>query len=129
MDDEMTPSRSIIASANETVELKTPSGRRLTYKKLSVLDQIRLMRAMGEHSSNQMYALSVQVAASIVAIDGRPLPFPTSEKGIDSAISRLGDEGYATAQAHVLGEIQRAKQALMTTAENDDEPDADADSA
>jgi hypothetical protein len=87
-------------------------GRKFTTRKINVLDQVKLLRAIGaEQSSNQPYVEIVMMVASVADIDGTPCPIPTNERQIDAAIARIGDEGFAAFQVYtkkVLAELVKA---------------------
>lgn len=69
-------------------------GRRLALRPLSMLDRLRLFKALGsELSMNEAYLGVASLAASVGAIDDVPLPFPASEAAVENAVERLGEEG------------------------------------
>lgn len=81
-------------------------GRKLTLRKITVLDQVRLLRAIGPaQSSNEPYVNIVTMAASVSDIGGVPLPFPRNEAQIDAAIERIGDEGFVALTVSMKAEI------------------------
>jgi hypothetical protein len=81
---------------------------------LNVLDQVKLLRAIGaEQSRNQPYVQIVNMAASVAQIDDVPCVMPSSERQIDAAVDRLGDDGFAA----VMVNMQRRVDALMAAAE------------
>ena len=81
--------------AGETVDA---SGRRLTVRPPSVLDQLRLFKAVGPIlAQNQPYLGMAMVAYSVTAIDGVPVPAPTTEQQIESLVQRLGEAGLRAA--------------------------------
>ena len=85
-------------------------GRKLTLRKLTVLDQARMMRAIGPvQASNDPYRTLVQLAFMVTDIDGVPVPFPTNEAQIDAAIGRLKDEGYLALGAYFKSEVDKAQ--------------------
>lgn len=89
-------------------------GRKLTLRDMNVLDQVRLLRAIGaDQSRNQPYVQIVNMAASVSQIDEVPCIMPTNERLIDAAIERIGDEGFAA----IMVEMQRRVDALMAAAE------------
>ncbi len=89
--------------------LTDAKGRKLTLRKLNVLDQARLFRAMGaDQANNQPYGYLVQTAASVADIDGTPVPFPTNERTIDLAIGMLGDPGYNAVIRELKAEMEAA---------------------
>jgi len=95
-------------------------GRKLTIRKLSVLEQVRLMRAIGPaQSSNDRYTDLVQVAAMISDIDGIPMPMPVNEKTIDGMIGTLGDEGFSAVLAYMrkqAADVEAAADAALLEA-------------
>jgi hypothetical protein len=86
-------------------------GRKLTLRKLSVLDQARMLRAIGsrdpKQAQNQPYVQLVECACMVGAIDGVPVLMPNNEVQIDALLGRLGDEGAAVLLPHRTAEIQR----------------------
>lgn len=89
-------------------------GRKITTRTFNVLDQVRLLRAIGaEQSNNQPYVQIVMMACSVSDIDGVPCPVPTNERQIDAAIARIGDEGFAA----LMVDVKRQLEALEKDAE------------
>lgn len=89
-------------------------GRKFTTRKMNVLDQVKLLRAIGaEQSGNQPYVQIVMMAASVSEVDGVPQPVPTNERQIDAAISKIGDEGFAA----LMVDMRRQMEALEKAAE------------
>ena len=108
----MTPSQQIIAAspASQVHEFTDSRGRFLKWKMPSFLEQVRLLRAIGpEQAQNQPYVEIVNVACSIVSIDGVPEPKPTSERQIDATLERLGDEGIAAISAFMKAAAEKTK--------------------
>ena len=71
-------------------------GRVLTLRPLTMLDRLRLFKALGpELSMNDAYLGVASLAASVSAIDGVPLPFPASE----AAAAALQPEDADTVKA------------------------------
>jgi hypothetical protein len=69
-------------------------GRKLTIRTLNMRDQLRLFKALGpELSLNELYLGFATLAASVTAVDGVPLPFPSNEAAIEHAVERLGEAG------------------------------------
>jgi hypothetical protein len=93
------PKAAIITSDDQTVVDAT--GRTLVYRKLSLLESARLMRACGEHASNSSFYSLASLVASIRSIDNAPLPFPKNINEIDGRIGMVGDDG-ATALMKIL---------------------------
>ncbi|GAB0115318.1 hypothetical protein [Acidisoma sp. C75] len=75
-------------------------GRHLTVRQPHALDQLRLFKAVGPVlAQNQPYLGMAMVACSVIAIDGIPVPPPTSETQIEALVTKLGDEGMRAAGA------------------------------
>jgi hypothetical protein len=110
----MTPTQEIVTTSSQVYEFTDSRGRALKMKPLSVLGQTRLLRAAGpSQSSNEAYLSIIQVAASIIEIDGVVMPFPTGETQIDAMVDRVGDEGYLAVQAF----IEKRKAEMKATIE------------
>lgn len=109
--------------------LTDSKGRKLTLRTLSVLDQARIMRAIGaEQAKNEPYVAVVMAACSIEQIDDVPVPLPRNERDIDDRIGRVGDDGFAMIQAHFTAEAARvraAAEALLAGGEAAPDPLAD----
>ena len=89
-------------------------GRKLTVQRRSVLDQVRLLRAIGPaQSGNEAYVNIVTMAVTVSDIDGVPCPTPTNERMIDAAIERIGDEGFAA----LVVDLKAKEKAFMDAAE------------
>lgn len=98
-------------------------GRVLTLRKLGVVDQVKLLRAIGpDQSDNQPYYRMVLCAAAVSAIDGHPVPMPTNERQIDAAVERVGDAGFAAIMAHMKREADELASAAEAALGSDREP-------
>jgi hypothetical protein len=97
----MGPSASIVAGAATTETVIDEVGRRLTIRRLTALDRLRLFKAAGPLlSQNQPWLGMAMIACSVSAIDDVPTPPPSNELQIEAMVARLGDEGIvAIAQA------------------------------
>jgi hypothetical protein len=94
-------------------------GRKITLRKLNVLDQVKMLRAIGpRQAENQPYFQLVECACMVDAIDGVPLMMPANEQQIDAAIGRLGDDGMAAIMVHRMEDIQATTRAAQAAAEN-----------
>lgn len=81
------------------------AGRKIQLRKIGVLEQLRLFKALGPQLSlNDMYMSLAITAASAEAIDGVPLPFPGSEMMLEGVLERLGDDGVAAIEAAAVAE-------------------------
>ena len=95
-----------------TDTLTDAKGRVLTLRTLTVLDQVRIMRAIGaEQSQNAPYTSVVMAACTVSDIDGVPLPMPRNERDIDDRIVRVGDDGFAIITAHLRQQTQAVQDA------------------
>lgn len=108
-----TPSARIVNVAQALKIVTDATGRRITFRAMTVLDQARAYRAMGgDAASNGPYASIALVACSVVEIDGVPRPAPKSLPEMDAAIGALGDDGYIA----VYAESQRMQRETMEAA-------------
>jgi hypothetical protein len=98
-----TPSSRLLAAAQAAVETTDAQGRRLTLRRLSALDKLRLFKAAGPQlAQNPPWLGTALLAASVTAIDDIPIPAPTSEAQIEAIVQRLGDEGINAVSAALL---------------------------
>jgi hypothetical protein len=105
---------------SEPTVITDAKGRKLVLRPLRVLDQVRLLRAMGpEQSGNAPYVNIVQAAAGVSEVDGVPLPFPRDERMIDAAIDRLGDDGMMAVALHHKSLMDAVLAAAEAAAEGD----------
>ncbi len=120
MSEAMTPTQSVVSAAAQTEDIQDLRGRTLRIRNLNILDQTRLLRAIGgEQSGNQVYVRIVQAAAAVSHIDGRPLPAVTNERQIDARLELLGDEGMLAVSLHQQAKVAEleAKAHAMLEAE------------
>ncbi len=90
----MTPTSSIVTTAAAEETITDDDGRRLTVRKLSALDRLRLFKAAGPIlAQNQPWLGMALIASSVCAIDDVPVPSPTNEVQIEGIVARLGDPG------------------------------------
>ena len=108
----MTPTTSVMATASAMETVTDDDGRRLTVRRLTALDRLRLFKAAGPIlAQNQPWLGMALIASSVNAIDDVPVPTPANETQIEAMVARLGDPGIsAVAQA-----LQQS--AELTTAE------------
>ena len=89
-----TPSARVIATAQEAAAVTDALGRRLTLRRPTALDKLRLFKAAGPVLAyNQPWLGLALLAASVVAIDDVPVPPPATEAQIEALVARLGDDG------------------------------------
>jgi len=102
-----TPSARMVAAAHATTETTDALGRRLTLRRLTALDKLRLFKAAGPQlAQNPPWLGTALLAASVTAIDDIPVPPPVSEGQIESIVQRLGDEGINAVSAALLPPAQ-----------------------
>ena len=90
----MTPSETIIAAAATAPVVTDAEGRRITLRRLSALDKLRLFKAAGPVlAQNQPWLGMAVLACSVTAIDEVPVPAPATEQQIEAMVARLGDAG------------------------------------
>jgi hypothetical protein len=92
----MTPSKTIVQAAAETLSTVDKRGRRLLLRRLTALDTLRLFKAAGPVlAQNGPWLSMAGLAFSVLEIEGVPIPPPATEPQIESLIDRLGDDGLA----------------------------------
>ena len=92
----MTPSQIIVRSAIKTLTVVDQKGRRLSLRRLTALDTLRLFKAAGPVlSQNGPWLTMAGLAFSVLEIDGIPVPAPSTEAQVEGLIERLGDDGLA----------------------------------
>jgi len=92
----MTPSQAIVHEATRTLTAIDTKGRRLSVRRLTALDTLRLFKAAGPVlAQNEPWLSMAALAFSVLEIDGVPVPAPGTESQIEGLIDRLGDEGLA----------------------------------
>ncbi|MCB5944120.1 hypothetical protein [Acidocella sp. KAb 2-4] len=83
-------------------------GRRIGLRRVGIVDQLRLFKALGpELSENRAYYGLAKLAASVAMIDDVPVPFPANEAGIEAALERLGEDGVEAVGAYLTAEAGR----------------------
>ncbi len=91
---EETPSESIIKAANKVITVTDDRGRQIGIKKLGPLDRMKLFEVCGpENSKNEAYLGYASLAFCVSAIDGEPVPRPSSRAHLEVLIQRLDDDG------------------------------------
>lgn len=89
-----TPTRQIVATANERLAVTDSTGRMIEVRRPNALDRLRLFKAVGPAlAENDRYLGLAMLAVCVTAIDGVPVPAPTTEHQIESLVQRLDDAG------------------------------------
>jgi hypothetical protein len=90
----MGPAASIVAAATATNTVLDGTGRKLTIRRSTALDRLRLFKAAGPLlAQNPPWLGMALIASSVVAIDDVPVPPPSNELQIEAMVARLGDHG------------------------------------
>lgn len=98
----MRPSEAIIAAATATQVAVDEQGRRLTLRRMTVLEKLRLFKAAGPVLAQNGPWLGIAVlACSVTAVDDIPVPMPANEQQIESLVARLGDAGVSAVASAV----------------------------
>jgi hypothetical protein len=78
------------------------AGRRLSLRKVGVLETLRLYKALGpELAMNGPYMAAARIAASVAMIDHVPVPFPANEAAVEALLARLDEDGVAAVAAAI----------------------------
>jgi hypothetical protein len=92
----MSPSETIVRHAGTSTHVTDEAGRRLSLRKTSALDTLRLLKAAGPAlSQNEAWLAMAGLVFSVTEIDGVPVPAPVNEAQIEALVERLGDFGLA----------------------------------
>lgn len=99
-----TPTQVLTKDALKEVTVTDALGRVIVFGKPPILQQSRIVRAVGaEVAQNQAYMVQFVIPASWAkTIDGDPMKQPASLLEIEANIQRLGEEGIAA----ILDKIQ-----------------------
>lgn len=81
-----------------------PDGRTLKVRKLDFLAESRVMRLLGDSSTNTGYVLGyVLPAVSVREINGESFAVPSTQRELDAAIVRLGEKAAPLVINMILG--------------------------
>ncbi len=115
----MTPTESIIASTQRTLDVRDGRGRNLRIRRLTALDTLRLLKAAGPIlAQNQPWLSMAMLAVSVTEIDHIPVPTPTSEAQIESLVEKLGEDGMEAIADAVDQEPATTVDTTVTSAGN-----------
>ena len=88
------------------------AGRRLQLRRVGVVEQLRLFKALGpELSVNQPYMHGAFIATAVAMIDDVPLLLPASEAGVEAALERIGLDAMPLVAAAMGGVSDTAAEA------------------
>jgi hypothetical protein len=86
-------------------------GRRITIREPNLLEESRLIRALGEHANNTNYVMLYCMPAAMVAkIDDVDMIFPTAQSHVDAAIQAIGREGMAAVMDYITAAAKQKAQ-------------------
>lgn len=88
------------APVDELTRFKDSKGRQLAMRQLTVLEEMRLLKILGEHNS-AYYNFCAQVA-KVAEIDGQKIAVPNSEREIEAVAARLGKDGVAALMDNIF---------------------------
>jgi len=115
----MSPSTTIIAAATVAPTVTDALGRRLTLRRMTSLDKLRLFKAAGPTlAHNQPWLGMAMLACSVAEIDNVPVPPPTNEQQIELMVARLGDLGIAAVAEALNGQPEATQLDTMAAAGN-----------
>ena len=115
----MSPSTTIISTATAAPTVSDRLGRRLTLRRMTSLDKLRLFKAAGPVlAQNQPWLGMAMLACSVAEIDNVPIPPPTNEQQIESMVARLGDLGIAAVAESLNGQLEVAQPDAVAAAGN-----------
>lgn len=85
--------------------IKDKTGRRIELRRMGVLEQLRLYKALGPNLSlNEAYVGLAMIASAASMIDDVPMPFPNSETAVETLLDKLGDHGVEAIGAAIAPE-------------------------
>ena len=115
----MSPSATIISAATTARTVTDGLGRRLTLRRMTSLDKLRLFKAAGPVlAQNQPWLGMAVLACSVAEIDNVPIPPAITEQQIESMVARLGDSGIAAAATALSGSLDVTNADTMAAAGN-----------
>lgn len=83
----------IVKQAAKQVVVTDDAGRSITLRTPRPLQRLRFIDAMGESSSNQLWAATVAPLMYVASIDGTLVPAPSTKAQIEALYQRLDDHG------------------------------------
>lgn len=90
-----TPTEAVVAAAQaaSVATITAPDGRRITIKKLTSVDRMRLAGVVGgDLARNEVYFTYCLLAASVMAIDDEPEGGLNSAKEVEALVGRLEED-------------------------------------
>lgn len=90
-------------AVDDSAAVRDTRGRAIKLRTLSVLEEMRLLKMLGEYNSS--YYNFCSVCARVSEIDGQIVPVPNSEREIEAIAARLGKEGIAAMMTQLADSI------------------------
>lgn len=111
-------SAEMAAAAAAVTTVTDASGRRITYRRLGILQQAKIFKAIGPaQSENGPYVRLATMAAAVTSIDDVPAPpLPTNDREVEAAITRLGDDGFVAVSLEMTRRAEEALEAAKAAA-------------
>ena len=89
-----TPSSRLVSAAQNAIDVVDAQGRKLSLRRMTALDKLRLFKAAGPTlSQNRAWLGMAVLACAVTSIDEVPVPPALSEAQIEAIIQTLGDTG------------------------------------
>lgn len=83
-----------MSSVIPSVEVIDTVGHKITIRKLTALDRMRLFEMLGASLSDNLSYMGYAMSASCVTkLDEEAILFPTTKRSIEVMVQRLGEEG------------------------------------
>lgn len=89
----LTPSEQVVAKAATEITVIDSAGRTIKLKKPAVLEQFRLIEALGDTAENSTYMNMVLPLIYVTAIDEMSVFYPTSKMQVEALIQQLDEHG------------------------------------
>ena len=118
---EVTPTQQIVKAAATSFVVVDAAGRTITYRKLTALDQYRLMRIVGaDASKNEMFMGFSAIAYAISQIDDDRMSTPASQRELDAMVQLLGEDGLGAISQDIAkrAEDVQGMQEMVDAAKN-----------
>jgi hypothetical protein len=104
------PAEQVTSAGDDIRRVKDKTGRTIGIRQLTVLQEMRLLKILGEFNSSY-FSLCAQLAR-VAEINGEAVHVPNSEREIEMVGQRLGREGLAALMEAIAQTVE---------ADNDDE--------
>jgi hypothetical protein len=88
-------------AAHKVDSIKYGDGRSITLRTLSVIEEMRLLKVLGEYNSS--YYSFCAAVARVASVDGMLVPLPNNEREIEVLAGRLGRERIAGLMSGISG--------------------------